>query len=326
MKDEFEIISHANTQYLNIFIVRLVSRTIHIHRDLELGIVLDGSLSLKTCAQPYTIGSGDAYLINSMEAHEFSSREGALILAIQFAPAPFDSFIPGDEAVRFSVEPPIKQYYSPEAYDLFLALCSALAQEYIRGGNGYRCLAMVSTLYSRLLETIPFQYLSHMEHLPMQRRSERLISVTDYIDAHFTRKLLLEEIAQREGLSLFHLSHLFKDALGVSFQDYLKQKRFENACSLLASTDKSVLEISMESGFSDVRYLNDLFRKEYGCTPSEYRAGLDPGVRKEEYLSESIQLFLSREDSLTVLDDFLRDRCSRADIRFIQRLFGTFPA
>ena len=45
----------------------------------------------------------------------------------------------------------------------------------------------------------------------------------DYIDENFRRKLLLGEIARREGLTMPYLSHLFKDTLGMSFQEYLKK-------------------------------------------------------------------------------------------------------
>lgn len=311
VSNEYEIISHSKTNYLNAFVVHLVSRTPHIHRDFELGIVLEGVLSVKTGGRTYDLGKEDAYIINSMEAHEFVSGKGALILALQFAPAPFDSFVQGDDRRRFNTAPPIREHFGSleDRYDLLLALSSALAVEFIRDGSEYRCLAMAACLYNLLCETLPIRSLRHEDYLPMQRRTERLISVTDYIDANFNRKLLLEEIAEREGLSLFHLSHLFKDTLGMSFQEYVKKKRFEYACLLLATTDRNILDISIDAGFSDVRYLNSMFKKQYGCTPSDYRAGLSPEGEESDFLSESIQYFLSQEDTLSVLLPF-RDRFS----------------
>lgn len=314
MSNEYEIISHSKANYLNVFVVHLVSRTPHIHRDLELGIVLEGILSVKTGGKTYELGKDDAYIINSMEAHEFVSGKGALILALQFAPAPFDSFVQGDDRRRFDTAPPIKEYFSKSEgqYELLLGLCSALAVDYMQDGSEYRCLALAASLYNLLCETLPIQSLSHVDYMPMQRRTERLISITDYIDANFNRKLLLEEIAEREGLSLFHLSHLFKDTLGMSFQEYIKKKRFEYACLLLATTDMNILDISIDSGFSDVRYLNSMFKKQYGCTPSEYRAGLSTEGDDSDFLSESIQYFPTQEDTLAILLPF-RDRFSSPD-------------
>ncbi len=323
VSNEYEIISHSRTSYINIFVVHLVSRTPHIHRDLELGIVLEGVLSVRTGGRTYNIGKDDAYIINSMEAHEFVSGKGALVLALQFAPAPFDSFIQSDERRRFNTAPPIRDHFSKAEgqYELLLSLCSALATDHIKGESEFRCLAMAACLYNLLNETIPVQTLSNTDYVPMQRRTERLISVTDYVDANFNRKLLLEEIAEREGLSLFHLSHLFKDTLGMSFQAYIKKKRFEHACMLLATTDMNILDISIDSGFSDVRYLNSMFKKEYGCTPSEYRSGLTAGSGEKDFLSESIQYFPSQEESLAILIPFHKRFSSYDASCAFQRLF-----
>ena len=47
MKNEYEVIPNAQFQYLNVFLVHLFSRTPHLHRELELGIVLEGNLQVK---------------------------------------------------------------------------------------------------------------------------------------------------------------------------------------------------------------------------------------------------------------------------------------
>ena len=55
-----------------------------------------------------------------------------------------------------------------------------------------------------------------------------------------------------------------------------------------------------------------MFKKQYGCTPSEYRAGLSPEGDDSDFLSESIQYFPSQEDTLAILLPF-RDRFSSPD-------------
>ena len=323
MSQEYEIISHAEKQFVNIFIVHLISRVPHIHRDLELGLVLEGALTVQTGGKDYPIGKDDLYLINSMEAHEFASEGGCLILAMQFAPALFESFLDQDERRRFAVDPPVRPYFDrdPARYTAIRQLCSALALDYIGGeSSGIRSLAMAATLYNLLLESLPVQSLRSTDYLPLRRRTDRLVSVTDYIDANFRRKLLLEEVAEREGLSLYHLSHLFRDTLGISFQDYIKKKRFEYACRLISSTDMTILDISIDSGFSDIRYLNSLFKKEYGCTPSEYRARQTLDEPERDFLTGNTQYFLSRDDSTAILQAYSR-RLSSAPTLSIADLF-----
>lgn len=153
--------------------------------------------------------------------------------------------------------------------------------------------------------------LSQQDYRPIQQKTDRILSVTDYIDEHFTQKLLLEDIAQREGISMMYLSHLFKEALGISFQGYLKQKRFEHACNLIATTGRSILDISISSGFSDVRYLTKLFRERFGCTPKEYRR--DTANRPGRLTSslESTEYIFTPQDGFLLLTP-VRNRMKEA--------------
>ena len=59
----------------------------------------------------------------------------------------------------------------------------------------------------------------------------------------------------------------------MTFQQYLSGLRLEKARRLLLESDKKLLDICLECGFSDGKYLNRLFAKRYGCTPKEYRKG-----------------------------------------------------
>ena len=309
MSHEYEIVSHAEKQFVNVFVVHLISRMPHIHRDLELGLILDGALTVRTGGQDYPVAQDDLYLINSMEAHEFASSGGCLILAMQFVPAFFERFLAQDERQRFNVEPLIRPYFDsdPVRYTTIRQICTFLALDYIRcEKNGIRSLALAATLYSMLLDFLPVQPIRSMGYIPLRRKTDRLISITDYIDTNFRRKLLLEEVAEQEGLSLYHLSHLFRDTLGITFQDYIKKKRFEYACRLISTTDMSILDISIDSGFSDIRYLNNMYKKEYGCSPSEYRASQAKDEPEQDFLSGNAQYFLNRDDSLSFLSSYSR--------------------
>ena len=98
-----------------------------------------------------------------------------------------------------------------------------------------------------------------------------------------------------------YLSNLFKDTLGISFQDYLKQRRFEYACNLIATTPRKILDISISSGFSDVRYLTKLFQERYGCTPKEYRRGTAMLKEKTASPLESTEYLFAPQDGFLLL-------------------------
>ena len=105
-----------------------------------------------------------------------------------------------------------------------------------------------------------------------------------------------------QHLSLHYLSHLFKDYFQMSFQQYLAALRCEKARQLLLLTNPNLLDISMESGFSDIKYLNKAFARQYGYSPREYRVQFD----REELPAKqrsilSTQEFLSAKASLVWL-------------------------
>ena len=59
MKREYEIISHAETNF-KVFVVNLLYRAPHIHKDFELGLVLDGNISILLPGQTLLLQPGDA--------------------------------------------------------------------------------------------------------------------------------------------------------------------------------------------------------------------------------------------------------------------------
>ena len=100
---------------------------------------------------------------------------------------------------------------------------------------------------------------------------ERFLSICEYIDAHCTEDLTLDEIAKIAGFSKYHFSRLFKQFTNNTFYKYLNQKRIELALILLADPEISVTETAMQSGFANPSTFIRVFKAEKGCTPTEFR-------------------------------------------------------
>ena len=127
--------------------------------------------------------------------------------------------------------------------------------------------------------------------------------IMDYVENHYTEKLLLSDISELEGLSVSYLSHFFRDMLGLSFQEYIALRRFERARKMVEQTNRSITEICMECGFSDYRYLNKVYKAQLGYTPMEYRNSHEtcPSRERKEEDVINTQTFCSVEDSLELL-------------------------
>mgnify|MGYP001794852347 CR=1 FL=1 len=99
----------------------------------------------------------------------------------------------------------------------------------------------------------------------------QLGQVLDYIDAYLDRNIKLADLAQLLDMSPFHFSRLFKQSIGMTPHQYLSQQRVGRAKQLLKQTDRLIIDIALECGFSSHSHLSKQFRQVTGITPKAYR-------------------------------------------------------
>ena len=99
----------------------------------------------------------------------------------------------------------------------------------------------------------------------------QLSQVLDYIDAYLEQNIKLSDLAQLLDMSQFHFSRLFKQSIGITPHQYLSQQRVERAKKLLKKSDRLIIDIALECGFSSHSHLSKQFRQITGMTPKAYR-------------------------------------------------------
>ncbi len=99
----------------------------------------------------------------------------------------------------------------------------------------------------------------------------QVLQAARFINEHFRQQITAGDIAAAAGFSPNYLSRKFREAAGIGVHDYLVFIRLRNAAFELLTTDDSVTDIALRSGFSDSNYFKDVFKKKYGITPREYR-------------------------------------------------------
>ena len=95
--------------------------------------------------------------------------------------------------------------------------------------------------------------------------------VTDYIDAHISRDITLDDLARLSGLSRFHFSRAFKRTTQCGPYQYLLRRRIEQAGNLLKKRQKSIAEIATGVGFKSTTQFIRAFRRIEGITPGQFR-------------------------------------------------------
>lgn len=95
--------------------------------------------------------------------------------------------------------------------------------------------------------------------------------VQSYIDAHPGENLSLERLSEEARLSKYHFARLFKEETGQTPWAYVQRARIRRAKQLLATTDASLAEIALRTGFFDQSHFTRTFKRLEGTTPGAYR-------------------------------------------------------
>jgi AraC family transcriptional regulator len=102
----------------------------------------------------------------------------------------------------------------------------------------------------------------------------KLRRISDFMLGHLDAGFSLTRLATEAGMSEFHFSRMFKRTTGKSPSQYFIGLKIERARTLLHETDKDVIEIALEVGYSNPSHFAQVFRRETGRSPAEYRRQL----------------------------------------------------
>lgn len=92
-----------------------------------------------------------------------------------------------------------------------------------------------------------------------------------YIQAHYSEPITLEEVSSTVGLSTAYFSVLFKKTEGEGFAKYLINVRMEQAKILLRESNMPVAEVCRRVGYNDLKHFTHTFEKATGVKPATYR-------------------------------------------------------
>ena len=97
----------------------------------------------------------------------------------------------------------------------------------------------------------------------------------------------VKEFAQKRGISIYYLLHLFKRIVEKTVTEYKNELRISNAKELLISTQKSVAEIAEICGFCSSSYFSEIFKQNVRVTPLQYRKILCETMRDNLVLKKA---------------------------------------
>lgn len=97
-----------------------------------------------------------------------------------------------------------------------------------------------------------------------------LQEIVNYVDEHVAHPITLDMISSYIGFSKYYLNHMFSIYTGFSIMEYVRKKKLEYALDLL-KTDRRIIDIALEIGYSSERAFSRAVQKEYGHSPNYFR-------------------------------------------------------
>ena len=307
--EEYEVLAYPKLNHIRGRIVHIINRNTHVHRALELGLVLEGDATVRVDERIFPVKKGSLFFFNANEPHQIqaSSQAGAKVAYLQVASSFCSEYLSCFRNLELQENDLTGTLPAECLKELTKLMVQALTDYMAEDSDLYalRCVCSVCQLYSRLLTVAPYRQMTEAAYLARNKKMARLSRITEYIDNNYSEKITLEQLAKQEGVTTTYLSHFIHDHLHMTFQEYVSSVRFERALKLLRDTSMCMTDVSVVSGFSDVKYLSRMLESHFGMSAQESCRQL----RRETPLqqAEQEQTFASEELGRSWLAAFWRE-------------------
>lgn len=121
-------------------------------------------------------------------------------------------------------------------------------------------------------ETIGHQHTTnnHLTALPDTSLS-KVEQMACFIAQHYTQKLTIQHISDHVNLNPGYAMNLFQKSFGTTLVSFLTEHRIAHAQRLLTTTNESITDIALQSGFASISRFNEAFQRVNQCSPRSYR-------------------------------------------------------
>lgn len=239
----------------------------HAHANqFQVTIPLHGTCFFTHENKEMALTAGNGLVLQPRDMHSFTMGDDTGLIIIQVND---QSMYP--TAMKTRREPSLYQHFDP-----------VTLSDYFK--KWMMDMISFDSAHGLAVEELECQILSYLHQTlwgqagTMETVHDRLVvdphlkRVLDYIHAHYTEQMNIDELATIALQSRFHFIRSFKSMMGVTPYQYVLQLRVEQAKVQLQRTDDTVTGISYRLGFSSTSQFYRTFLRAVGMTPEKYRA------------------------------------------------------
>lgn len=252
----------------------------HCHKEMEIMHIRKGSLHLLYNQTSYLLTEGDIIIIPPYINHAFLSPKTPterLVIILDIDMAEDANNATTVNKVSTAVYKKYfyrlctnSRYWTPETYAKIKTLIYDMHEEYIHQEKAWE---FAIKTFTNLLILTAIRTFPNLEEKYLENDSSvvKLQKAIEYIATNYCGQISLEECAEYCDFNPSYFSKYFKKHMGITFQNYVKNSRIERAKWLLMTSTYPITEIAWQSGFSDIRIFNKIFKQETGENATSFR-------------------------------------------------------
>lgn len=249
----------------------------HLHTNIEIYRILSGECYMDIQSETLHCTEGDFIMILPDVVHSFylNGTSDCTFQHIHFDPDMFSTIVLDNDgifpitllhAVLFSSH----FYYRLNSDKTIDEHLDKLIELYTSSNSLFTAANLNVALMNLMLYILDHTEPVH-EYTEPQLQNSYIAYTLNYIQKHYTTKILQEDIALQLHISIRYLSKLFKSYMGVTLSNYINIYRINRSIKLMQDTDLTLTEIALQVGFKDSQHYSKVFMNIINATPSHYR-------------------------------------------------------
>ena len=251
---------------------RKVTYTRHAHEHFSIGAITRGCSGYHYGAQTFQISAGTVVLMNPGDVHACNPIDNQhWSYQMLYIDTPWLTDL--QYQLGFSTDEGFRPFITPHTRDT--VLYQGLLDLYrILVDKQAEHLHKESALVSYFSEV---QQRLNPASTPLREVNHKLERAAEYIRAHCTDALKLEDICNAAELSPSYLIRAFKQYYGLTPHAFLVNQRIQFARSQLRQGEL-IANVALAAGFADQAHFQRAFKQHFAATPGQYRDGLKPAI------------------------------------------------
>lgn len=253
-----EILFEYKKKIIHHSLSEVLSPIPHIHREVEIIYVENGSATAFSNEKFDHIDTGDLFISFPNQVHYYKYSKTGKYHLLYFSP----DIIFGFKHIFFE-QYPTHSTIKVKDTEQILNLFRNLSNDYGK---------YTETAHIGIVNEIIAIIMNYFQLSPRINSEDATLSqITKFCEENYAEDVTLTNLSEKLNLNKFYISHLLNQKLGLGFSYYINTLRIKAACELLSDTDEKISYISEEVGFGSIRSFNRAFTEIMNTTPLKYR-------------------------------------------------------